>query len=187
MQEGDGAFGASARGAVDEFDPVDPEAEQRLGQVVDLEADVVEAFALAREEAGDAGRVVGRLDELDLRLADPRKAIRTRSCGMSMIVSSSRPSMSRHRPRASSIELTMSATWWILPMRRIAVRDRVHATARDLDHQERADLGRMALARGVLHDLAERRPRLGVEGRRVVPDEEDRRGRRPGRRTPGPR
>ena len=46
------------------------EPEQRLGEVRDLEADVVEPLALAREEAGDAGRVVGRLDELDLRLAD---------------------------------------------------------------------------------------------------------------------
>ena len=36
----------------------------------DLEADVVEALALVRQEAGDAGRVVGRLDEFDLRLAD---------------------------------------------------------------------------------------------------------------------
>ena len=38
----------------------------------DLEADVVEALALRRQEPGDAGRVVGRLDELDLRLADRR-------------------------------------------------------------------------------------------------------------------
>ena len=42
----------------------------------------------------------------------PRKAIRTRSSGMSMTVSSSRPSASRHRPSASSIERTISATWW---------------------------------------------------------------------------
>ena len=48
------------------------EAHQRLGQVGDLEADVVEALALRRQEAGDAGRVVGRLDQLDLRLADRR-------------------------------------------------------------------------------------------------------------------
>ena len=46
---------------------------QRLGQVRDLEADVVEALALALEEARDAGRVVGRLDELDLRLPDPQE------------------------------------------------------------------------------------------------------------------
>ena len=36
----------------------------------DLEADVVEALALVGQEAGHAGRVVRRLDELDLRLPD---------------------------------------------------------------------------------------------------------------------
>ena len=39
----------------------------RLG---DLEADVVEPLALRGEEARHPGGVVGRLDELDLRLAD---------------------------------------------------------------------------------------------------------------------
>ena len=46
---------------------------QRFGEVRDLEADVMEALALALEEARDAGRVVGRLDELDLRLAHPEE------------------------------------------------------------------------------------------------------------------
>ena len=46
------------------------EADQGLGEVVDLEADVVEPLALGREEARDAGRVVGGLHELDLRFAD---------------------------------------------------------------------------------------------------------------------
>ena len=70
------ATGPSAprRGAdIDELEAVDLEAQERLGQVRDLEADVVEALALARQEAGDAGGVVGRLDELDLRLADPEE------------------------------------------------------------------------------------------------------------------
>ena len=70
VQECDGALGAPARGAVDQLEAIDLEADERLGEVRDLEADVVEALALVREEAGDAGRVVGGLDELDLRLAD---------------------------------------------------------------------------------------------------------------------
>ena len=73
MEEGDRALGTTARGGVDELDPVDLEAQQGLGEVRDLEADVVEALALRLEEAGDAGRVVGRLDELDLRLPDPEE------------------------------------------------------------------------------------------------------------------
>ena len=46
---------------------------QRPRRGSDLEADVVEALALARQEARDAGRVVGRLDELDLRLPHPQE------------------------------------------------------------------------------------------------------------------
>ena len=67
------SFGASARRRVDELEALDLEAQQRLGEVRDLEADVVEPLPLRGEESGDAGRVVGRLDELDLRLADPEK------------------------------------------------------------------------------------------------------------------
>ena len=64
---------APGRGAVSMSSrPSNLEAEQRLGEVRDLEADVVEALALRLEEAGDAGGVVGRLDQLDLRLADRR-------------------------------------------------------------------------------------------------------------------
>src|SRR6185369_14115316 len=39
---------------------------------------------------------------------------------MSMIVSSSRPSRSRHTRMASSIEATINATWWTLPTPRMA-------------------------------------------------------------------
>ena len=49
-----------------------------------------------------------------------RKAIRTRSCSMSMIVSSGAPSVSRQNPRAASMSATMSATWWTLPSDRMA-------------------------------------------------------------------
>ena len=72
MEEGDRTLGALARRRVDELDAVDLEVQERLGEVRDLEADVVEALALALEEAGDAGRVVGRLDQLDLGLPDRR-------------------------------------------------------------------------------------------------------------------
>ena len=70
------ATGPSAprRGAVSiSSTPSISRRDQGLRQVGDLEADVVEALALRRKEAGDAGRVVGRLDELDLRLADPEE------------------------------------------------------------------------------------------------------------------
>ncbi len=111
VDEGHGPFRTAARRRVDELQPVDLEAEQRLGEVRHLEADVVEALALRLEEAGDAGRVVGRLDQLDLRLAD-RRGTRCAPgrCGMSMTVSSSRPSASRQNPSVASIEATTSAT-----------------------------------------------------------------------------
>ena len=73
MEEGDRPLGAAARGRVDQLDPADLEAEERLGEVRDLEADVMEALALPLEEAGDAGRVIGRLDQLDLRLPHPEE------------------------------------------------------------------------------------------------------------------
>ena len=70
MEERDRALGALARGGVDQLDPVDRQPGQRLGQVRDLEADVVEALPLGLEEARDAGRLVSRADQLDLRFAD---------------------------------------------------------------------------------------------------------------------
>ena len=70
MQERDRALGPAPRRAVDELDAVDREAGQLLGEVGDLEADVVEALALRGQEPGDARRVVGGFDELDLRFAD---------------------------------------------------------------------------------------------------------------------
>ena len=70
MDERDGPFRASPRRAVDELEAVDRQSGQLLGEVRDLEADVVEALALLREEARDTGCLVGRLDELDLRFAD---------------------------------------------------------------------------------------------------------------------
>src|SRR5258706_9020037 len=53
-------------GAVDELDALDPQAGELFREVADLEADVVEALAGLFQEAGHPGRVVGRLDELDL-------------------------------------------------------------------------------------------------------------------------
>src|SRR5689334_6620820 len=70
MDEGDRAFGTSAWGAVDELEAVELEPHEGLRQVRDLEADVVEPLPLRGEEPGDTGRVIGRFDELDLRLAD---------------------------------------------------------------------------------------------------------------------
>src|SRR4051812_8412191 len=70
VDEGDRSFRPAARSAVDQLESVQLETQERLREVRDLEADVVEALALAREKAGDAGRVVRRLDELDLGLAD---------------------------------------------------------------------------------------------------------------------
>src|SRR4029077_12952056 len=73
VDERDRPLRAAARRAVDQLEAVDLEPEQCLGQVRDLKADMVEALALAREEARAPGRVVGRLNELDLRLADTEK------------------------------------------------------------------------------------------------------------------
>src|SRR5947207_6252335 len=70
MEEGDWALGAAARGAVDELDALDPEPGERGGEVRDLEADVVEPLPLRGEEASNAGRLVGRAHELDLRVAN---------------------------------------------------------------------------------------------------------------------
>src|SRR4029078_1400704 len=70
MDEGDGSLGAPPRRAVDQLQAVDLEPEEGLCETGDLEADVVEALALRGKEPGDARRVVGRLHELDLRLAD---------------------------------------------------------------------------------------------------------------------
>ena len=114
-----GPSAPSPRGGVDELDAVDLEAEQRLGEVRDLEADVVEALALALEEARDAGRVVGRLDELDLRLADPQE--RDPDAVVRDVHDRLELEAERVAPQAratSSIERTMSATWWTRPIRR---------------------------------------------------------------------
>ena len=98
VEERDRALGAPARGRIDELDAVDLEAEQRLGEVRDLEADVVEALALALQEARDAGRVVGRLDELDLRLPHPEERDPHVVLRDVHDVSSSSASASRQRP-----------------------------------------------------------------------------------------
>ncbi len=87
---------------------------------VDLEADVVEPLALALEEPRDAGRVVGRLDELDLRL--PHRQERDRH--PVLLDRAGRAPRAgpacRARSRAlSSMSRTMTATWWTLPRRRI--------------------------------------------------------------------
>ena len=52
VEEGDRSLGAAARRRIDQLDPVDLEAQERLGEVRDLEADVVEALALARPGSG---------------------------------------------------------------------------------------------------------------------------------------
>ena len=70
VDERDRSFGPAARRGIDQLETGDLEAKQRLGEVGDLEADVMEALALRREKARHPGRIVGRLDELDLRLAD---------------------------------------------------------------------------------------------------------------------
>ena len=70
MDECDGTLGATAGHGVDELEPVQLEADERLSQVRDLEAHVVETLPFRCEESRDAGRIVGRLDEFDLRFTD---------------------------------------------------------------------------------------------------------------------
>ena len=103
---------APGAAAVDQLDAVDLEAGQGLAvRVVDLEADVVEALALALEEAGDAGRVVRRLDELDLRLADRQEGDPDPvDWGWSWIVS--RAAERRASSRAASISATTTTATW---------------------------------------------------------------------------
>ncbi len=69
MDESNRSFRAAARCRVDELHTVDLQPQQCLREIRDLEADVVEAFALRRKKPGDAGRIVGGLDKLDLRFA----------------------------------------------------------------------------------------------------------------------
>ena len=70
VDERDRTLRSLPRRGVDELEPGDLQPQQRLGEVRDLEADVVEPLALRFEEAGHARAVVGRFDQLDLRLAD---------------------------------------------------------------------------------------------------------------------
>ena len=70
MEERDRALAPPTGCLVDELDALRAEPDQLGGKIGDLEADVVEALPLRGQEAGDARRVVGRADELDLALAD---------------------------------------------------------------------------------------------------------------------
>ena len=96
VDERDRSLGAAARRAVDQLEAVDLEPEQRLGEVRDLEADVVEALALASRGSGRR-----RSCRRSARRARPstRRRRGTRSgrgrAAMSMIVSSSSPRRSR--------------------------------------------------------------------------------------------
>jgi hypothetical protein len=76
MEECDWALGTLAGHRVDQLEAVELEALQRLGQVLDLEAQMVESLAPGREEPRDARRVVGRHHQLDLRLADRQEGDR---------------------------------------------------------------------------------------------------------------
>ncbi len=70
MEECHRTLGSRPRSGVDELDALGCEARQFGAHVVHLEAQVMESLALRGKEAGDAGRVVGRLHELDLRFPD---------------------------------------------------------------------------------------------------------------------
>ena len=58
---------------VDQLDTLRSEPIELRPDVIDLQADVVEAFAARLEEARHTGRCVGRLDQLDVRLAHGQK------------------------------------------------------------------------------------------------------------------
>ena len=65
MEEGDKAVDALARRLVDQADALDAELLYSVCNVGDGEADVVAAFAAARQEAGGAAFFVGRGEEFD--------------------------------------------------------------------------------------------------------------------------
>ena len=69
VEERDRTLGALAGCGVDQLDPVDGQPGERLGQVRDLEADVVEALPLGLEEARDTRGIVSRADQFDLGFA----------------------------------------------------------------------------------------------------------------------
>jgi hypothetical protein len=69
VDEGYRTVRSSARRGIDQLEALGGQAIEGGGEVLDLEADVVEPLPLQGEEARDAGRLVGRLDELDLGLA----------------------------------------------------------------------------------------------------------------------
>jgi hypothetical protein len=93
VEEGDRAFGALAGGRIDELHSVDLQAQKGLGEVVDLEAHVVEPL----ESRKRATPVVESVGSTSSTFDSPtgRKAILTPSEGMGMTLSSSRPRMSR--------------------------------------------------------------------------------------------
>src|SRR5918992_4463603 len=66
VDEGHGTFGPPPWYGVDQLHPIAREARQRVRQARQLEADVVESLPSRGQEARDAGRIVRRLDELEL-------------------------------------------------------------------------------------------------------------------------
>ena len=73
VDEGDRSLSTAPGRTVDELHTVQFKAHQGLREALDLEADVMEALPLRGKKAGDAGRVIGGLDELDLGLPYPEE------------------------------------------------------------------------------------------------------------------
>jgi len=66
----------------------------RSGQVIHLQADVVQSFAALVEETGDRRIIAGRLQQLDAAVATGTMARRTFSCATSSSGSTRMPSCS---------------------------------------------------------------------------------------------
>ena len=153
VDERDRSFGTAARRRIDQLQPGDLEAEQRLGEVRDLEADVVEALALRGQEARDAGRLVGRLDQFDLRFADREKGdpdpiLVDLHDGLEF-----EPEHVPPQPERILDRPTISATWCTLPSRRTARGVAIRASRATSD---------------AAYPLDRRRDRLRLAGQTVI-------------------
>ena len=163
MEERDRSLGPAPRRRVDQLDAVDLEMEQRLGKVGDLEADVVEAFALC--SPGTDGRRSCRPSVRRARSWTPPPRGTRCGRGRARCRRWSRAPARERRAKAratSSSERTTSATWWTLPSRPMC-------SGRRDSGDGLGDMARSVRCRGERRRASQRRRRAGARSRRDWP------------------